>query len=156
MNKLNDKVKTGIPVILCVGSDKIAGDSVGPIVGTLLKDYFKLRCYIYGQKGKSVNGKNLNQYLNHVKIAHPDSPIIAVDACICDGALAGNVYVVQGGINPARSVTGKNNPVGDVGILGAVEGSADNPLSSLLAVKWVNVERLCYKIAFSLYCAFSD
>lgn len=46
-------MKQGTPVILCIGSDKIAGDSVGPIVGDILKNRLNARCFVYGATGKA-------------------------------------------------------------------------------------------------------
>ena len=46
-------MKQGTPVILCIGSDKIAGDSVGPIVGDILKNRLNARCFVYGATGKN-------------------------------------------------------------------------------------------------------
>lgn len=148
-------MKKGTPVILCVGSDKILGDSVGPLVGDLLKYRFKLKCFVYGRPDASVNGKNLTEYTKFIAAAHPESPVIAVDACLSESHSTGDVHIKCGGINPKRAVTRAANPVGDVGVLGVIEGLTCSPLSTLMSVSWDNVEKLCYKIAFVLYSALS-
>lgn len=146
-------MKQGTPVILCIGSDKIAGDSVGPIVGDILKNRLNTRCFVYGATGKSVNGRNVQDFLELIKCAHPESPVIAVDACLSKEAEKPFVAVVSGGVNPKRAITGIENPAGDVGILGAVEKPSDDPLKTLMAVSWDKVQKTSVKIAIVLYKA---
>lgn len=139
-------MKQGTPVILCIGSDKIAGDSVGPIVGDILKNRLNARCFVYGATGKSVNGRNVQDFLELIKCAHPESPVIAVDACLSKEAEKPFVAVVSGGVNPKRAITGIENPAGDVGILGAVEKPSDDPLKTLMAVSWDKVQKRALKL----------
>lgn len=146
-------MKQGTPVILCIGSDKIAGDSIGPLVGDILKNKLNVRCFVYGETGKSVNGKNVDDFLKLVKAAHPDSPIIAIDACLSKDAAIPSVAVVSGGVNPKRAVTGLKNPAGDVGILGVIEKPSGDTLQTLLSVSWDNVQKTSVKIAIALYKA---
>lgn len=151
--KKERKMKQGTPVILCIGSDKIAGDSVGPIVGDILKNRLNARCFVYGATGKSVNGRNVQDFLELIKCAHPESPVIAVDACLSKEAEKPFVAVVSGGVNPKRAITGIENPAGDVGILGAVEKPSNDPLKTLMAVSWDKVQKTSVKIAIVLYKA---
>lgn len=146
-------MKQGTPVILCIGSDKIAGDSVGPIVGDILKNRLNARCFVYGATGKSVNGRNVQDFLELIKCAHPESPVIAVDSCLSKEAEKPFVAVVSGGVNPKRAITGIENPAGDVGVLGAVEKPSDDPLKTLMAVSWDKVQKTSVKIAIALYKA---
>lgn len=151
--KRREKMKQGTPVILCIGSDKIAGDSVGPIVGDILKNRLNARCFVYGATGKSVNGRNVQDFLKLIKCAHPESPVIAVDACLSKEAEKPFVAVVSGGVNPKRAITGIENRAGDVGVLGAVEKPSDDPLKTLMAVSWDKVQKTSVKIAIALYKA---
>ncbi len=144
-----------MPVILCVGSDKISGDSVGPLVGELLVNRFNLRCFVYGVSGRSVNGKNLPEYIEFISRVHPDSPIIAVDACVSNCIPVGSIKVIGGGITPRRAVTNTANSVGDLGILGVVEKPSKDTLNTLMSVPLDNVLKISFKIAFMLYCALT-
>lgn len=149
------KIKDGLPVILCVGSDKIAGDSIGPYVGELLKNYFNLRCFVYGAIGQTVNGQNLNLYIDTIKKVHPNSPIIAVDACVSNINREGEVVIKNEGVTPGRAVNRNKNIIGDVGVLAVVAKLSNKPLSTLLSVSIDKVEKICFKVAFIIYSAFS-
>lgn len=144
-----------MPIILCVGSDKISGDCVGPLVGDMLTNRFGVRCFVYGVSGRSVNGKNLSEYIDFISKVHPDSPIIAVDACVSNCLAVGTVKVIDGGISPRRAVTNTTKTVGDLGILGVVGKPSTDTLSTLMSVSIDNVIKISFKIAFALYCALS-
>ena len=36
------------PVILCIGTDKVPGDSLGPVVGDLLIMKYNIDAFVYG------------------------------------------------------------------------------------------------------------
>ena len=68
------------PVIICIGTPQVCGDSLGPRVGDLLVEKYNVDAYVYGRSARPVNGVNFNRYVEHVKTHHPHSLIIAVDA----------------------------------------------------------------------------
>lgn len=88
----------------------------------------------------------MQDFLKLIKCAHPESPVIAVDACLSKEAEKPFVAVVSGGVNPKRAITGIENPAGDVGILGAVEKPSDDPLKTLMAVSWDKVQKRVLKL----------
>ncbi len=149
-------MKNNLPVILCVGSDKIPGDSIGPMVGEFLKNSFNVRCFVYGALGLSVNGTNLKKYLDILTAAHADSVVIAVDACLSAGEIADEVLVKGGGVNPKKAGTDLVYRTGDEGVLGVLPTGGLNPLSALMSVSIDKVEKIAYKIAFAIYRALSD
>ena len=57
-------------VILCIGSEKICGDSLGPIVGSKLTAKYSVDAYVYGTVERPINRQNLKDYLTHVKENH--------------------------------------------------------------------------------------
>ena len=65
-------------VILCIGSSQITGDSVGPMVGDLLKEK-GVRAYVYGTMSRPVNAKNLEDYIGMIKEHHTGSLVMVVD-----------------------------------------------------------------------------
>ena len=69
-------------VIVCIGSDRVAGDMLGPLVGSSLREKYRLPCPVYGAIGESVNGINLEEYLAMISKRHQGSKIIAVDAAL--------------------------------------------------------------------------
>ncbi len=109
-------------VLVCIGTDKCIGDSLGPLIGTLLKERsFPLP--IYGTLETPIHALNLDTALNEIKLAHPNSTIIGIDACLGDTTAIGEIHVRDYPIHPGRGV-GKDLPkVGDVSIIGIVDSS---------------------------------
>ena len=66
----NKKLKT--PTIICVGSDLVLGDSLGPLVGTMLTNR-NANAYIYGTLNSPITAKEIACAKLHVKMLHPDS-----------------------------------------------------------------------------------
>lgn len=140
-----------LPVILCIGSTGVVGDSLGPMVGDLLRDKYNIPAYVYGGFRSPVNGVNFCSYANHIALTHPFSPIIAVDACV--GAIedVGKIKIARGGIKAGGALNKDLRPVGDMGILGVVTARSEDNLSALMGVSYSLVETLSEKIAFKIY-----
>ena len=54
----NCNYKNKKPLFICVGSDLMLGDSLGPLVGTLLKKN-KVSSYIYGTLNYPITAKEI-------------------------------------------------------------------------------------------------
>ena len=64
-------------VILCIGSDRITGDSLGPLVGHSLTGYSLSHTHVYGTLSHPVHALNLNETVNMLYEQHPHSLTIA-------------------------------------------------------------------------------
>ena len=105
------------PVFVCVGSDKVVADSLGPMVAEMLKKKYKIPAYIYGGLDYNINASNLTICYNYISTIHADSDIVVIDAGVAEKA--GNVVVGKG----AFAGMGKTLPIrtiGDMSILGIV------------------------------------
>ncbi len=136
-------------VILCIGSEKICGDSLGPIVGSKLTAKYGVDAYVYGTVERPINRQNLKEYLSHVEENHKGSKIIAVDAALGAKEDIGVIKVVEGGLYPG-GVAKKEEKVGDIGIMGIVNNYEKNFLKQLLNVEMAFVENMAEKIALAL------
>ena len=66
-------------VFLCVGTDKVIFDSLGCMVGSMLKNN-NIPYYIYGDMSKCITGKNVNFCVDYIRTMHPDCVLCVVDA----------------------------------------------------------------------------
>lgn len=108
------------PVFLCIGSDRVAGDSLGPIIGTrlssLLPDYF----FIYGTLEHPVHALNLSETLHSIYENHPDRLVIAIDASLGTKKHQGYITVSHGSLSPGAGVNKTLEAAGDISITGIV------------------------------------
>lgn len=107
-------------VILCIGSDRITGDSLGPLVGHSLSKTPLQSTYIYGTLSQPVHALNLNKTIGMLKNRHPHSLIIAVDASLGTKNHIGFLTVAEGALEPGLGVHKSLPPVGDISITGIV------------------------------------
>lgn len=111
--------KTQYPVIVCVGSDLVVGDSLGPYIGTQLSKKLK-NVYIYGTLDSPITAKETNIIFNTVKKVHPKSQILVIDAAVGDKNDIGLIKVTDKGIKPGLGVNKDLEVLGDVSIIGIV------------------------------------
>lgn len=69
------------PVFVCIGSDLVLGDSLGPLIGTLLRKK-NLSSYVYGTLNFPITAKEVEYARVYLKQMHPESIIMAIDAAI--------------------------------------------------------------------------
>lgn len=110
-------------VIVCIGTDRSTGDSLGPLVGMMLEQKGTLPFYVYGTLKDPIHAVNLEDKLKDIQQQHKHAFIIAVDACLGRVKNIGMVTVEKGPLKPGAAVN-KNLPsVGDAHITGIVNVS---------------------------------
>ena len=107
------------PVFVCVGSDLVVGDCLGPLVGTMLKN-IKGSPYVYGSLNMPVTAKEVNSVGKYMIKAHKKSFVIAIDAGVGIKRDVGKIVVSGSGLKPGLGVNKKLEDVGDLSIVGVV------------------------------------
>lgn len=139
------------PVIICVGTTTVMGDSLGPKVGDILIKDYKVDAFVYGRSALPVNGINYEQYLSHIKIHHPDSVIIAVDACLGTKNEVGKIKYTFDGLRAGAALNKKLDKIGHLTILGIVAEKSGNNLDSLIKTRNTLVEEMSNRIAKKVF-----
>lgn len=123
LNKLFSKT-TGHSeiVVVCVGTNRYPGDSLGPMVGTRLAEQMKDQScvHIYGTLEKPVHALNLQKTLSHIVRAHAHAYVIAVDACLGQFYKIGTIQLVEEPLKPGISMNKQLPPVGHVHMKGII------------------------------------
>lgn len=123
-NALNKHVpKTKKPLAVCIGSDLILGDSLGPLVGTILKKK-SANLYVYGTLNQPITAKEVSVARTYLKQLHPNALTIAIDASIGEADDVGLIKVINKGLKPGLGVNKKLGVIGDVSIIGIVAGKS--------------------------------
>lgn len=139
------------PAVICIGSDLVLGDSLGPLVGTMLKNA-GAPCYVYGNLSRPVTAKEVGYAKNYITKTHPDSFMIAIDAAIGSKEDVGTVKIVKGSLRPGLGVDKKLGKIGDVSIIGVVASR------SLQNYNLFNLTRLSlvYKMAETIAAGIAE
>lgn len=113
--------KGASPVILCIGSDLSVGDSLGPVTGTKLKQQLAgLNCYVYGTLAKPITAHEVKYMNDFLRLTHPASPIIAIDAAVGNAGDIGLIRVAGRGLRPGSGANKRLAKVGDVSVMGII------------------------------------
>ncbi len=110
-------------VILCIGTDRVTGDSLGPLIGYKLKKSFSKSATIYGTLDEPIHAKNIKETIDEIYNLYNNPLVIAIDACLGRIDHVGYITIGKGFIRPGAGVNKELPKVGDIAITGIVNFS---------------------------------
>ncbi|MGL4800492.1 MAG: spore protease YyaC [Cellulosilyticaceae bacterium] len=137
-------------VIICIGTDRATGDSLGPLVGYKLSDMHFKNVTVLGTLDTPVHAKNLAETVASVKELHPSALILAIDACLGSMDNVGSIRIGSGGIKPGAGVKKDLPAIGDFHITGIVNFSSLMNMVVLQNTRLATVMHMADAIASSL------
>lgn len=124
-------------VLLCIGTDRVTGDSLGPLVGHILHSSSN-NFNIYGTLENPVHAVNLTETLAMIHQLYEHPYIIAIDASLGTKEHIGYVTLKQGALKPGQGISKELPEIGDISITGIVNLSG-HPGSFLLQNTRLNI-----------------
>ena len=118
---IQEQGKRGV-LVLCIGTDRSTGDSLGPLIGYKLKEQRVRRIQIMGTLERPVHAMNLEQSLIRIRMKYPNHVIVAVDASVGRQDHVGCITLGKGALRPGLGVCKDLQAVGDIFITGIVGG----------------------------------
>lgn len=107
-------------IILCIGTDRSTGDSLGPIVGDKLKFLIRNKVELYGNLQYPVHAKNITDVINEIHSKYNNPFIIAIDACLGAIQNVGKIIIETKPLHPGSAMNKSLPQVGDLSITGIV------------------------------------
>ncbi|MGG4145988.1 spore protease YyaC [Paenibacillus algorifonticola] len=150
---LNELSGTRPLIIVCVGTDRSTGDSLGPIIGTSLAKYNSPYFALYGTLEEPVHAMNLTDTLALIHQNHYNPFIIGIDACLGQVSSIGSVHIGTGPVRPGAGVNKELPPVGDMHITGIVNVGGFMEYFVLQNTRLHLVIKMADLIAFGLFSA---
>lgn len=129
---LREKI-TGVEIskliFLCIGTDRIIGDSFGPLVGYKLNYLFKNEdnVEIIGNLENKICLHNIEKIMQDIKNTYEIPFVISIDAAFSNKMNIGEIVVSKNSINVGSGLNRKNIYVGDMSIKGVVSKNLNNP-----------------------------
>ncbi|WAA13995.1 spore protease YyaC [Fervidibacillus halotolerans] len=150
---LSNHVQKSIAII-CIGTDRSTGDSLGPLVGTFLKErslpsYFS----VFGTLADPIHAVNLVDKLKRIDERNPHTFKLAVDACLGRRQNIGSIYLKKGPVKPGAGVNKTLPSVGDAHITGIVNIAGFMEFHVLQNTRLYLVMELAKTIADGIYKA---
>ncbi|WP_079505967.1 spore protease YyaC [Mesobacillus jeotgali] len=110
-------------VFVCIGTDRSTGDSLGPLIGTLLEEKEIAPYHVYGTLDDPIHAVNMDAKLAEIKQKHFNPYIIGIDACLGRLKSVGSIQVGNGPVKPGAGVNKELPEVGEMHITGIVNVS---------------------------------
>ena len=110
-------------ILLCLGSDRSTGDSLGPLTGTKLSMLDPSNIGIFGTLDAPVHAQNLEETLARINEYYPNPFIIALDATLGRPQSVGFVTLSFGPMRPGSALKKHLPLVGDVHLTGVVNNT---------------------------------
>ncbi|MDO4523596.1 MAG: spore protease YyaC [Eubacteriales bacterium] len=118
---------TAPPIFVCIGSDRVTGDSLGPLVGTSLAHSPYFPYSVYGTLRHPVHALNLGTAVCEIQQRHPHNPVIAIDASLGSRHHQRYITIAPGSIAPGSGVDKELPAIGDIAITGIINTMGDYP-----------------------------
>lgn len=138
-------------VIVCIGTDRSTGDSLGPLTGTLIQQKHTEHFTVYGTLENPVHAMNLEETLAAIKEKHQNPYIIAIDACLGNWKSVGSIVAAKGPVKPGAALKKTLPEVGDMHITGIVNKGGFMDFFVLQNTRLYLVMDLAQKIASALH-----
>jgi len=140
-----------LPVFVCIGSDRVVSDMVGPLTAEFLVNKFEVSAYVYGRLKNPIVASNLNSAIEYIKSKHKNSQVVIIDASLGDFDEVGKIKLNNFGCVPAGVFNSNNIVYGDVSILPIISTYGINEKLFLSCAKFNKV----YEIASNLAACIS-
>ncbi len=107
-------------VFLCIGTDSVIGDCLGPLVGTNLEEkitqYNISNLNVYGTLEKNISYSNLKEKIQEINKKHPNACQIVIDAALSKEETIGKIFVEEGKVTLGKALQKEKIEVGDIAI----------------------------------------
>ncbi len=143
--------KTAGILLLCIGTDRSTGDSLGPLIGYKLKEKGLEHIEILGTLERPVHAMNLETYQTILKLRYPDHVVVAVDASVGNMEHIGFITLGRGALKPGLGVSKELRAVGDIFITGIVGSCGNYDPLMLQSIRLSVVMRMADCISCSIY-----
>lgn len=112
-------------ILLCIGTDKITGDCLGPLVGTKLRER-NCSYPLYGTLKNPVHAVNLASVLSELRLIYPASFFLVIDAAVGPAEKIGYVSLSRSPLTPGKGIHRNLPTIGNISITGIVGKSGQN------------------------------
>ena len=137
-----------LPVVVCVGSDLIIGDSLGPMVGSMIAYKTQgLGAFVYGTLAAPVTAKEVKELREFLKRTHPRRAVIAVDAAVGAQGDIGLIKISNEPLYPGAGTGKQLGCFGDASVIGIVAEKSLGNYALLHSTRLRLVYRMAEQIA---------
>ena len=143
-------------IFLCIGSDRMTGDCLGPYIGYQLKQLESADISVYGTIFHPVHALNLEKTASGIRRRHPEALVIAIDAALGEKHQLGYITLADSPLHPGSGVHKALPPVGHIHITGIVNLSGALEQLTLQTTRLSHVVHLANIITDGIQLLFTQ
>jgi len=143
-------------VVMCIGTDRSTGDSLGPLVGDMLSKWKLPNVHVFGTLENPVHARNLEENIAKALGISPKAYFVAIDASLGILDHVGCISVGLGPIKPGAGLKKELPAIGDMHITGVVNTGGFMDFLVLQSTRLSVVMRMADVIARGLHMAFNE
>ena len=139
-NKNIDKI-----IFLCIGTDRITGDCLGPLVGSNLKELFinDPKIEVIGNIEEPIHLGNIKNEIKKIKKNSGENLIISIDSALARKNNIGEIYIQEKPLAIGKGLNKSSNiKVGNISIKGVVEQNYNCKKYNFMALQNVPLGRV--------------
>lgn len=152
---LREKKEQQEIILICIGTDRVTGDCLGPLVGHKLKRVLPSDYTLYGSLSHPVHALNLENTIHSIHERYKNPFFIVVDASLGDREHIGYVTLSSSTLRPGQGVQKDLPAIGHISITGIVNLASELNASTIQTTRLHTVMQLAdyiYQgILFGLY-----
>ncbi|MEK3725640.1 spore protease YyaC [Paenibacillus sp. FSL H8-0034] len=145
-------VRTEDLVFLCIGTDRSTGDSLGPLVGTMLEEAGYTQ--VLGTLEFPLDASNMVHRLTSLPLMKSGKSFIAIDACLGQSSSIASYQVSNQPMEPGKSVGRMLPPVGNYSIAAIVNHNEGNQYAILQGTSLYRIMTMAKEITVSIMDVF--
>lgn len=142
-------------VVLCIGTDRSTGDSLGPLTGSSISARDP-EVQVFGTLDHPVHAVNLADTIREIEQRFAAPFIVAVDACLGQAASIGQITLAEGALRPGAGVHKTLPEVGHIHITGIVNVGGFMEYFVLQNTRLAVVYKMAHTIAEGLHAALQE
>lgn len=143
-SNLSNKIQNKDNVIFCcIGTDRVIGDCIGPITGSLLKSKINDE-FVYGDLQDNLTFSNINRKISEIKSKFKNPFIVAIDAALSDEKNIGKIFVENNGIVMGKGLHKKKKKVGHISIKVVVGKDYNDNELNFITLQNVSLNNVMY------------
>lgn len=131
-------------VFLCLGSNMIIGDGFGPVVGSVLKNFFEKNdnVKVIGDLKNVITYNKIKSYMNYINLKYQNSLIIVIDSALSNKSNIGKIFIQNRGMKYAESLKKHNKMIGNISIKAVVGEDVDSAIGNFNNLRNVSTSQI--------------
>ena len=128
-------------IILCIGTNKIIGDLIGPMVGQILKKELKYdKIIILGNMIETINFKNAKQSIESIFEQYAKPFIITIDSALGRDDMVNQIVINKGMVKIGKSLGRSICYYSNINIKGVVGVDKKDKYENIKSLQNVDIE----------------